>query len=307
MIEPIFQTKILNKKKDYAEFVLEPLAQGYGQTMGNSLRRCLLTSIPGAAITKIKIDGVQHQFSTLKGLKEDIIELILNIKQIRIAYGDEKEVEMSLDVKGPGEVKAVKIKTPAGVEIVNKDLKIGELANKNSHLKIKFWVTTGYGYSSAEERKSNTLGVIPVDAIFSPVIKVNYKVEATRVGQKTDLDKLILKLWSDGTIAPEKAFKNAAKILTGFFQQVYKPMVKKEKGEAKKEKINEFLDLMVEELNLPTRVANALRRGGYPTVKSLSEIKREDLNKVKNLGIKSINIIINVLKEKGIILKENEA
>lgn len=304
MIEPIFKTKQIKKEKDYAEFIFEPLEKGYGHTLGTSLRRCLLSSIPGAAITKIKIDGVNHQFSTLKGLKEDIVELILNIKQIKIAYSGKKEVELSLDVKGPGKIKAGKIKTPPGVKIINKDLQLAELANKNAKLKIKFWVNSGWGYSLAKERQSDILGVIPIDAIFSPIVRVNYKVESTRVGRRTDLDKLILQLWTDGTIDPKETLEKAAKILVSFFQQIYKPVIKEEKKPSQSKKVNEFLNLMVEELNLPTRVANALRRGGYPTVESLTKISKEDLNKIKNLGVKSIEIIIKTLKEKGINLKD---
>lgn len=304
MIKPFFKVKPTKKIKDYARFIIEPLEQGYGQTLGNALRRCLLASIPGAAITKIKIDGVRHRFSTLAGMKEDMIELILNIKQIRAVYKGEKEAKLTLDVKGPREVKASDIKTPAEVKIINKTLKLAKLADKKATIKMELWIKSGFGYSLARERKTSTLGIIPIDAIFTPITKVNYKVESTRVGRRTDFDRLILEIWTDGTIKPKKALEETAEILVGFFKQVYSPVFeKKEEPEEKKEE-NEALKLTVEELNLPTRITNALRRGGYPTVKALSQAPREDLNKVKNLGVKSIKIIADKLKEKEVSLKE---
>lgn len=304
MIKPSFKVKLIEKKKNYGKFIIEPLEQGYGHTLGNALRRCLLTSIPGAAVTKVKIEGVRHQFSTLPGMKEDVVELILNIKKIRVIYKGEKEIKLNLNVKGPKEVKAGDIKTPANVKIVNKDLKLAKLADKKASLNLELWVKSGFGYSLAEERKTATLGIIPIDAIFTPVVRVNYKVEATRVGRRTDLDRLILEIWSDGTIKPKEVLNEAAKILAAFFKQIYNPVIKEEKEPEEKKEDSEIMKLTVEELNLPTRIANALRRGGYPTVRTLSEATKEDLNKVKNLGVKSVEIITEKLKEKGVSLKE---
>ncbi|MFC1711329.1 DNA-directed RNA polymerase subunit alpha [Patescibacteria group bacterium] len=304
MIKPSFKTKILEDKSNYSKFVMEPLEQGYGRTLGNSLRRSLLSNIGGAAITKVKIEGVRHQFSTLKGMKEDIVELILNLKQVVVIYKGEEEVKLSLKVKGPKEVKAGDIKAPAEVKIINKKLKLAHLTDSKTNLNVDIWVACGYGYSPAEERKTNTLGIIPVDASFSPIIKVNYKVEATRVGRRTDFDRLILEMWTNGAIKPKKSLEESAKILTSYFKQIYKPVYEKAEEEEVKVEENESLKLTVEELNLPTRIANALRRGGYPTVESLSKIKKEELNKVKNLGIKSIEIIQKKLLDKGVTFKD---
>lgn len=299
-IKPTFKIKPLEEKPDYARFVLEPLDQGYGHTVGNALRRCLLTSLLGAAITRIKIEGARHQFSTIPGLKEDTIEFILNLKQIKIDYKGSKEAKAVLEAKGPGEVKAGDIKTPAGVKIINKGLKLATLADRKAKLNVKIWINSGYSYSPAEERKSTTLGIIPIDAIFTPIIRVDYKVEAMRVGRRTDFDKLILEIWTDGTVKPKKTLEKSAKVLANFFKQIYSPVFEKEKVEEKKVEDDEVLKLTVEELNLPTRIANALRRGGYGTVKDLTKANKEDIAKVKNLGKKSIDAIIEKLAEKGV-------
>jgi len=305
MIKPSFKIKTEKKEKNYARFIIEPLEQGYGDTLGNSLRRCLLTSIPGAAVTKVKIEGVKHSFSTLEGMKEDVVELVLNLKQIKVGYKKGKEeIKLTLEAKGPGEVKAKDIKTPGDIEIVNGDLLLAKLADKKSNLKMDLWVNSGYGYSLADEQKAEAIGLIPVDAIFSPIIRVNYKVESTRVGRRTDFDRLILEIWTDGTVEPKQALEQAAEILAGFFEQVYHPVVVEEKKEEKEEENNEILDLTVEELNLPTRIANALRKGGYPTVKALIEANKDDLVDVKNIGVKSIKIVNKKLKDKGVCLKK---
>ncbi|PIS08734.1 DNA-directed RNA polymerase subunit alpha [Candidatus Beckwithbacteria bacterium CG10_big_fil_rev_8_21_14_0_10_34_10] len=306
VIKANFKIKKVKEKDNYGKFVLEPLDQGYGHTVGNALRRSLLSSMAGAAITRVKIDGISHQFSTLKGLREDIVDLILNLKQIRLKYEGDKEVKAVLEAKGNGEVTAASIKAPPGVEIVNQDLKLATLADKNSKLSLKLWINKGFGYSPAEERKSDTLGVIPIDALFTPVVRVNYQVESTRVGGRTDFDKLILEIWTDGTVKPKKALENGAEILTSFFKQIYNPVYEKEKETKAKVKDNEVLKLTVEELNLPTRIANALRQGGYGTVGDLTKAKKEEVAKVKNLGKKSIVTIVEKLIEKGVKIN-NEA
>lgn len=303
MFDPTFSIKAQKETADYGKFIIEPLEQGYGHTLGNALRRVLLTSLPGAAVTQVKITGVRHQFSTQEGLKEDIVELILNIKQIRFKYKGEKPVKIKLDAQGPGEVKAGDIKTPAEVEIVNPEHVIGRLADKKSRLKIEMVVEKGFSYLPAGERKSDTLGIIPVDASFTPVKRVNYKVEATRVGLRTDLDRLILEITTDKTISPSEALKEAAKILVAFFGQVVEPKEVPVEEEKKEELPSEVLRLTVEELNLPTRIANALRKGGYPTVKDLTTAAASDIAKVKNLGEKSIKVIKAALTEKEVSLK----
>ncbi len=304
MLKPTFKITALKKKKDYGKFVLEPLPQGYGDTLGNSLRRCLLGSLPGAAITRVKIDGIRHQFSTLPGLKEDMVELILNLKQVKVIYQGKKEVKAILETKGSKVIKAGDIKAPPEVEIINKDLYLATLTDSKSKLKISLWVSSGFGYSPAEERKSSTLGIIPVDASFSPVLRVNYNVKPTRLGRRTDLDKLIFEIWTDSSAKPKEILEYGAKVLVKFFRQIYKPVfAAKEKKKEVKDENNELMNLTVEELDLPTRIANALRRGGFGTVKGLVKVKKDDIAKVKNLGKKSIDIIYQKLAKKGVGVK----
>lgn len=302
-----FKTTAQVKEKDYGEFFLEPLPQGYGHTLGNALRRVLLSSLHGAAITRVKIKGIRHPFRTLPGLKNDIIELLLNIKKIRIKIlsketGKEKSYRLKLEAHGPGEFKAAKITSPAQLEIVNKDLKLGYLANKKSKIEMEMQVEEGIGYRPSSEESEET-GVIPLDAIFTPILRVAYRVEETRVGQRTDFDRLILKIWTDGTIDPQKALEEAAKILVGYFHQVYEPVVEEKKV------VEEILPLdiahlTIEELGLPTRIANALKRSNFKTVRDLSVVSQKDIEKAKSIGQKSLKIIKRKLKEKGIELKE---
>lgn len=303
MLEPIFKIKPAIKKDDYGKFLIEPLPAGFGHTLGNALRRVLLTSLEGAAVTAVKISGVKHQFSTLPGLKEDIVELILNIKKIRIKLFDKKESKMQLSVVGPKEVTVGDIETPPEIEIVNKDLYLCSLADKKSEIDIEFFVEKGYGYQLAEEKQVETLGVIPVDATFTPVLRVNYKVEATRVGRQTNLDRLVLEIWTDKTISPEKALEEAAKILVSYFLQIYQPKVETVEPVAVTPAVSEeILKMLVEELDLPTRICNSLKNGGIETVGQLLGTPRKDLFKIKNLGVKSIALIEEKLREKGVAL-----
>ena len=304
MLKPQFKVKTEKQTSDYGKFVLEPLEQGYGDTLGVALRRVLLSSLKGAAITELRIEGVQHQFSNLEGLKEDIIELILNIKQLRIKYKEEKEIMLKLSAKGPGKVKAADIKTPANVEIINGDLELANLADKKAKLDIEMKLGTGFGFSSAEERKADDIQIIPIDAVFSPIRRFNYKVETTRVGRKTDFNKLILEIWTDGTIEPKQALEEGAENLVDYFKQIYEPVFKKVEKKIKPPKNQGFLSLTVEELDLPTRIINALVKGGYKTVKDLTEVKKAKIVSVKNLGGKSILIVEDKLKEKGVGFKE---
>lgn len=302
MLNPNFQIKKVKQTDVFGEFIIEPLEQGYGHTLGNALRRVLLTSLPGAAITKVKISGVKHKFSTLSGLSEDIIELCLSLKQIRVKYAGEKPVKLELDVTGPAEIKAGDIKMPATVEVFNKGLVLAHLADKKSRLKMELVVENGFGYWPVEERKSEKLGEIILDASFSPIIRVNYKVEATRVGHRTDLDRLILGIYSDGTVKPAQALKESAKILGSYFDQIVNPKAQTVKEEKPKILPDESLKLTVEELELPTRIANALRMAGYETVTELAAALPEDLAKVKNLGEKSLKIIYTALAKKGVVI-----
>lgn len=300
MEEPLFQVKAEKESQNKGVFVIEPLEQGYGHTLGNALRRVLLTSLPGAAVTFVKIAGVRHQFTTLAGLREDLVDLILNIKKIRIKYQGKEPVKIRLEVTGPGEVTAKKLKVPVKVTIANPDLVLAHLSDKKAKLSVEMTVEAGFGYSPFEERKSDVLGVIPVDAAFSPVTRVNYQVEATRVGRLTNYDRLILEVETDGTIAPLEAVKEAAKTLIAYFKQVVEPKVPKKKVEEQPDVPHVTLRLTVEELNLPTRIVNALEKAGYKTVADLITVDKKEIAKVKNLGEKSLKIIAAALKEKEV-------
>lgn len=305
-MEPLFRIKKEKETKDFGHFVIGPLEPGFGHTLGNTLRRVLLSALLGAAITQVKITGVKHKFSTLEGLKEDIVELILNLKQVKVSYDGKKPTKLTLEKTGPGAVKAGDIKTPAKVEIANPNLVIGNLATKKNRLKMEMLAESGYGYLPAEEREVEKLGEILIDAVFSPVIQVNYRVEATRVGRRTDLDRLVLEITTDGSLKPSQALKQAAKVLVGYFHQVYEPKKVPKRKEPKIEAPDLALKLAVEELNLPTRIANALRKGSYGTVAELVVATEADLAKVKNLGEKSIKIVEVALSQKGVGLKKNK-
>jgi DNA-directed RNA polymerase subunit alpha len=307
MTEPLFQIKKEKETRDFGHFVIEPLEPGFGHTLGNALRRVLLAALPGAAITQLKITGIKHKFSTLEGLQEDIIEFILNLKQVKINYEGKKPVKINLDKTGPGEIKAGEIKTPATVTIANPDLVLGHLATKKNRLKAEMLVESGYGYLPAEEREIEKLGEIPVDAIFTPILQVNYRVEATRVGRRTNLDRLVLEITTDGSIKPSKALKQAAEILVKYFHQVVEPKKAPKVKKIKPEMSDLTLRLTVEELDLPTRIANALRKGGYGTVGDLVVTNEEKLAKVKNLGEKSVKIVEAALAQKGVGLKKSKS
>ncbi|MBI4058949.1 DNA-directed RNA polymerase subunit alpha [Candidatus Microgenomates bacterium] len=297
----LFTIKKDEERPDYGRFAIEPLEQGYGSTLGTALRRVLLTSLAGSAITSVKIDKVKHPFSTIPGLKEDVIEFLLNLKKMRINYTGTGPAKLTLEKKGPGEVKAADIKRPETIKIANPDLVLATLASRDSKLSAEFQVESGIGFSPAEDRHLATLGVIPVDAIFSPITRVNYRVEATRVGRLTNYDKLILELWTDGTITPGEAIKKSAEILATYFNQIVSPQVKNDEEVVEKPKIAPTLaNLSVEELNLPARIANALVRGGYENVGQLVSANPQELARVRNLGEKSIKVISAALGEHGI-------
>ncbi len=304
MNEPTFKIKTEVDKPDYGLFVIEPLEQGYGQTVGNSLRRVLLTSLSGAAITSVKIDGVPHAFSKVPGLKEDVVELILNLKKVRLVLPSDEPVVLKLNAKGPGEVTAGDFETPAGVSVVNGDLVIGNLADKKSTLSLEVTAEKGYGYISSDEKKVSEIGRISVSALFSPVSRVNYRVEATRVGRMTNLDKLVMEIWTDGSVAPLEALKQSAKILVSYFFQIVEP---KAVGAVESVAVSsavsdEVLKMRIEELDIPTRIVNALGNGGIETVGQLLGTPRPELMKIKNLGSKSLGLVEEKLREKGVAL-----
>jgi DNA-directed RNA polymerase subunit alpha len=303
MIEPNFKVKVEKDTTGYGKFIIEPLEQGYGHTLGNSLRRVLLSSIKGAAITSVKINGTSHQFSTIPGLKEDVVEFILNLKQIRLKIEGDQPVTLTLDKKGPGEIFASDIQVPAGVAIINPDLYLGTLADKKAKIEAELTAKTGYGYVTAEEQRVDAIGVLSIDSIFTPVKRVNYKIEATRVGRMTNLDKLILEIWTDATVAPKVVLEESAKILVSFFLQIYQPKAEVEEGVAVTPTISdEILKMRIEELDIPTRIVNALANGGIETVGQLLGTPRMNLLNLKNLGAKSLNVIEEKLREKGVAL-----
>ena len=305
MLDTAFKIKEEAGDLGFATFVIEPLTQGYGHTLGNALRRVLLSSLKGAAITTVKIEGVRHQFSTVLGLKEDVVELILNIKKVRLQFeiSNDEEVTLTLVKQGPGMVTAGDIKTPPGVNVVNPDLYLGTLADKKSKLDIEFIAKTGYGYETSAEKQVTTIGYIPVDSLFSPVVRVNYRVESTRVGRMTNLDKLVMEIWTDATISPRAAIEEAARILSSYFRQVYEPTEKViEEGVSVPTGPDEVMKMRIEELDIPTRIVNALENGNIETIGQLMAAPRPELMKIKNLGAKSLSIIEEKIKEKGIVL-----
>jgi DNA-directed RNA polymerase subunit alpha len=304
MNEPMFEIKEEGKSEGYGKFVISPLEQGYGLTIGNSLRRVLLTSLPGMSVTQVKIAGVKHQFSTLSGMKEDVVEFILNLKKVRFSGFSDEAVKATLEVSKPGDVKAGDIKISGAVKIANPDLVLATL-NKGAKLEATLTIESGVGYSPAEDRSVETIGLIPVDASFSPVKRVSYKVEETRVGRLTNYDKLSLELWTDGTLLPKDAITAAAKILVSYFNQIVSPKKVVAKAEEKKDELGATGKLSVEEIGLPTRVANALIKAGYETVEELVNADKKDLVKVRNLGEKSLKIVAAALGQKGVdFLKE---
>lgn len=303
MLNPSFKVKEDKKEKDFGRFIVEPLEPGFGHTVGVALRRALLTGIDGAAVTSVKIEGASHMFSTLKGLKEDVIELILNLKTLRIKLAPEKEkATIRLSKTGPGDVTGKDIEVSDGVEVVDKDHYIGSLADKKSKLEMEMTVERGLGYSLAEERPISTVGVIPVDAIFSPIKKVNYKVEQTRVGRQTNFDKLVLDMWTDGSIDSRDALDKASRIVVSYFTQIFDPTQTSTEStpEEKESPKNEYESMTIDELDLPTRIYNSLRNAGIETVGQLLSTSRKDLMGYRNLGAKSLYIIKESLDEKNV-------
>jgi DNA-directed RNA polymerase subunit alpha len=299
--EPIFEIQEEKSEKNVAKFVISPLEQGYGHTLGNSLRRVLLKSLSGAAVTTVRVSSVKHQFSTLKGMKEDVVDFVLNLKKVRLNYDGEKPVKAKISAKGPGEVKAKDIDVSPEVKISNPELVLAYL-NKDAKLEAELTIETGQGYSPAEERTERTIGLIPLDASFSPVMKVNYKVEETRVGRLTNYDKLILEIATDGTVTAKDALTSASNILLAYFSQIVSPKKVQKAEKPEIDALGPIGKLSVEEIGLPTRVANALVKAGYETVEEIVNADRRELVKVRNLGEKSLKIVNAALVEKGVQL-----
>lgn len=306
MDEINFKVKEMTLAPDFGEFVIEPLEPGYGHTMGNALRRVLYTSIQGAAVTSVRITGVKHKFSTLPGLKENIVDLLLNIKELNLKLIDSKDTAtVKLSVKGAKRITAADLELSEGVEVVDKDQYIGSLSGDKAKLDMELTVEKGFGFSLAEERRSSALGVMTTDAVFTPVRRVTYDVTATRVGRRTDLDKLTLKVWTNGTVNPKDAVLHAAKLLTAYFMQVYEPKevaAPTDVPAASSTVPQNLLNMTIDELDLPTRIYNSLRNGGIETIEQLLSTPRKELVSMRNMGGKSISVIEEKLGDKGISL-----
>lgn len=297
--------------REYGRFIIEPLERGYGTTLGNSLRRILLSSLPGAAVTSVRIDGVLHEFSTISGVVEDTTDIVLNLKGLLVKMHEDEPVTLHFVTESAGEVRAGDFQTPSSVEILNPDLHIATLS-EDTRLEMEITVAKGRGYVSAERNKSGEqpIGVIAIDSIFTPVRRVNFRVEDTRVGQVTDYDRLILEVWTDGSIAPNEAVSLSAKILTehlrffiGLDEDADGMEIMVEKEEEEKDRL---MEMTIEELDLSVRSYNCLKRAGINTVEELTRRSEEDMMKVRNLGKKSLQEVREKLAALELSLRESD-
>lgn len=310
--KPNIECLEVDDTNNYAKFVCEPLERGYGVTIGNSLRRILLSSLPGCSITSVKIDGVLHEFSTIPNVVEDVPEIIVNLKNVRLKFDENEEKVLRIDVKGEGEVTAADIETDGTVEVLNPELHIATISEGGS-LKIEMTADRGRGYNSADKNKkaNQDISVLPIDSIYTPVKKVNYQVENTRVGQMVDYDKLVIEVWTDGSLKAHEALSLAAKVMTGHLElfidlseATKNTQVMIEKEESKKEKV---LEMSIEELELSVRSFNCLKRAGIATVEDLTNKSETDMMKVRNLGKKSFDEVTAKLHSLGLdFAKEDE-
>lgn len=309
--KPKIETVEISDDATYGKFVVEPLERGYGTTLGNSLRRILLSSLPGAAVTTIQIDGVLHEFSTIEGVVEDVTSIILNIKKLALKIYSDEEKTLEIDVQGPGTVTAADITHDSDVEILNPDLHIATLG-ENANFRMRLTAQRGRGYNRADHNKKedHPIGVIAIDSIYTPVSRVNFQVENTRVGQLSNFDKLSLDVWTDGSIGPKEAISLGAKILTehlnifvGLTDEAQHAEIMVEKEEDQKEKV---LEMTIEELDLSVRSYNCLKRAGINTVQELANKSEDDMMKVRNLGRKSLEEVKAKLDELGLGLRKED-
>ena len=311
---PNIEVAEISEDKKYGRFVVEPLERGYGITLGNSLRRIMLSSLPGAAVSQVKIEGVLHEFSSIEGVKEDVTEIIMNIKSLAIKNTSETNEPKTavIDVTGEGVVRASDIQVDQDIEIMNPDLVIATLCGKDTKFYMELTITKGRGYVSADKNKGADLpvGVIAVDSIYTPVERVNMTVANTRVGQITDYDKLTLDVYTNGTLVPDEAVSLAAKVLSEHLslfvdlsESAMKAEVMVDKEENEKEKV---LVMSIDELELSVRSYNCLKRAGINTVEELTNKSQEDMMKVRNLGRKSLEEVLAKLKELGLQLNSSE-
>ncbi len=310
---PKIDTATLSADGRYGKFVVEPLERGFGTTLGNSLRRVLLSSLPGAAASAVHIEGVQHEFSTIPGVKEDVTEIILNLKGLAVKMYSDGPKSVIVDKMGPCELTAADIKVDDEIEIINPDMHIATL-NEDAHLQMTLRLERGVGYVSADKNKARNAGSMPIgdiamDSIFTPIVKVNYTVEDKRVGQSNDFDRLTLEVWTNGTLKPEEAISCAAKILTEHLMQFVSltyqvlPVSMTQPEDDKKEKV---LEMTIEELELSVRAYNCLKRAGINSVAELVQRNQEDMMKVRNLGRKSLEEVEQKLQDLGLSLRQNE-
>lgn len=309
--KPKIEIAEISEDNRYGKFVLGPLERGFGTTLGNSLRRVLLSSLPGTAVTSIKVDGVLHEFSTIPGVKEDLVEIILNLKELALKMDGDEPRAITINAQGPCEIKAEDITVGAGIEIMNPEHHIATL-NEDANLYMEITIDKGRGYVPAERNKQpgQPIGIIPVDSIFTPISRVNFNVENTRVGQVTDYDKLTIELWTNGAIKPDEAISLAAKILDEHLMlfinlttHVNDVEIMVEKEEDEKEKV---LEMTIEELDLSVRSYNCLKRAGINTVQELTQKTAEDMLKVRNLGKKSLEEVEAKLAALNLSLRESE-
>ena len=301
----------IDNDSNYAKFVCEPLERGYGVTIGNSLRRILLSSLTGCAITSVKIDGVLHEFSSIPNVVEDVPEIILNLKNVRLKFSENEEKVMRINFKGEGEVTAGDIVTDGTVEVLNPDLHIATVA-EGGQLIMELTADMGRGYTPSEKNKkpNQDISVLPIDSIYTPVKKVNYQVKNTRVGQMVDYDKLIIEVWTDGSLKAHEALSLAAKVMTEHLElfidlseTTKSTQVMVEKEEFKKEKV---LETSIEELELSVRSFNCLKRAGISTVEDLTNKTEDEMMKVRNLGKKSLDEVTEKLHSLGLSFKEDD-
>ena len=295
-----FHINSIKTTPTYGKFEISPLIGGFGHTIGNSLRRILLITIPGAAITKIKVDGVNHLFTTLPGVKEDLVDISLNLKKIKFIYSKDEPITLELTKKGSGQVTASDISGNDLCKIANPEQHIATITDSKASLKISMTVERGIGYTLAKEQKSDIVGEIILDATFTPVLKANYQIEPTRLGKKSNYDKLIMEIWTDGSIGPLTALKMAAKDLINSLSQIVDPKeFDEEVITIASNPISSGLDISIEEIELPLRVTNALKKAGYLTIDHLVKAGRLEVSKAKNVGEKSLKIIDSWLREKN--------
>lgn len=299
-----FNIKTVKTTENYGKFELSPLVGGFGHTLGNALRRVLLITVPGAAITRIKIDGANHLFTTLPGIKEDLIDVSLNLKKIKFAYNKEEPIVLKLNKKGLGVVTAGDIADTDLCKVSNPEQIIATITDAKASLNIDLTVERGIGYTLAKEQTTDVIGEIILDAAFTPIIKTNYMVEPTRLGKKSNYDKLTMEIWTDGSIDSLYALKLAAKDLINSFSQIADPKeFEDEVVTISAPTAQQGNDISVEEIELPLRVTNALKKAGYGTIDALIKAGRLDVSKAKNVGEKSLKVIDAWLKERGFTWK----